>query len=120
MAKRIKDETIIEALLTSTTQKSAAIKLGISERTICERKKDESFMHRYNDARRERVQSVRNTLQVTAQNAAMTLSEIMQDKTAPASVRVSAASEILRQSARFTELGDVLERLKGLESNNES
>lgn len=118
MPKKIRDETIIEALLTSTTQKSAAVKLGISERTICERKKDAEFMRRYNEARRERVQNVRNSLQETAQGAAMTLSEIMRDKTAPASVRVSAASEVLRQTARFTELGDVLERLKELENGN--
>lgn len=75
-------------------------------------------MRRYNEARRERVQNVRNSLQETAQGAAMTLSEIMNDKAAPASVRVSAASEVLRQTARFTELGDVLERLKELENES--
>ncbi len=115
MPKKIKDETLIEALLTTTTQRNAAAKLGIAEKTICARKHDPEFMRKYDEARQARILEVRDTLQMTAKNAAITLNDVMIDRGTPASVRVSAASEVLRQSARYTELGDVLERLKALE-----
>ena len=45
MAKKIRDETIIDALLISATVRSAAAKLDINEQTIYRRKRDPEFMH---------------------------------------------------------------------------
>ena len=53
MAKKIRDETIIDALLISATVRSAAAKLEINEQTIYRRKRDPEFMQKYNEARRE-------------------------------------------------------------------
>ena len=51
MAKKIRDETIIDALLISATVRSAAAKLEINEQTIYRRKRDPEFMQKYNEAR---------------------------------------------------------------------
>lgn len=63
MAKKIRDETIIDALLISATVRSAAAKLEINEQTIYRRKRDPEFMQKYNEARRERTEAARNVLQ---------------------------------------------------------
>lgn len=72
MSKKIRDETIIEALLISATVRSAAAKLEINEQTIYRRKRDAEFMQKYNEARRERTEAARNVLQERAHAAADT------------------------------------------------
>lgn len=47
MAKKIRDETIIDALLISATVRSAAAKLEINEQTIYRRKRDPEFMQMF-------------------------------------------------------------------------
>ena len=107
MAKKIRDETIIDALLISATVRSAAAKLEINEQTIYRRKRDPEFMQKYNEARRERTEAARNVLQERAHAAADTLATIMQDADAPAQTRVSAAAEILRQTVKYAgQIGD--------------
>lgn len=115
MSKKIRDETIIDALLISATVRSAAAKLGINEQTIFRRRRDPDFMQKYNEARRERTEAARNMLQERAHAAADTLATIMQDKNAPAQTRVSAAAEILRQTVKYTEVMDIMQRLDELE-----
>lgn len=115
MSKKIRDETIIDALLISATVRSAAAKLRINEQTIYRRKKDPEFMRKYNEARRERTEAARNMLQERAHAAVDTLAMIMQDANAPAQTRVSAATEILRQTVRYTEITDIMQQLDKLE-----
>ena len=115
MSKKIRDETIIDALLISATVRSAAAKLEINEQTIYRRKRDAEFMQKYNEARRERTEAARNVLQERA-HAADTLATIMQDADAPAQTRVSAAAEILRQTVKYTEITDIMQQLDELEA----
>ena len=75
MAKKIRDETIIDALLISATVRSSAAKLEINEQTIYRRKRDPEFMQKYNEARRERTEAARNVLQERAHAAADTLAD---------------------------------------------
>ena len=114
MSKKIRDETIIEALLISATVRSAAAKLEINEQTIYRRKRDPE--QKYNEARRERTEAARNVLQERAHAAADTLATIMQDADAPAQTRVSAAAEILRQTVKYTEITDIMQQLDELEA----
>ena len=109
MSKKIRDETIIDALLISATVRSAAAKLEINEQTIYRRKRDPEFMQKYNEA-------ARNVLQERAHAAADTLATIMQDADAPAQTRVSAAAEILRQNVKYTEITDIMQQLDELEA----
>ena len=76
MSKKIRDETIIDALLISATVRSAAAKLDINEQTIYRRKRDAEFMRKYSEARRERTEAARNVLQERAHAAADTLATI--------------------------------------------
>ena len=115
MSKKIRDETIIDALLISATVRSAAVKLGINEQTIYRRKRDPEFMQKYNEACRERTVAARNILQERAHAAADTLATIMRDINAPAQTRVSAAAEILRQAIKYTEITDIMQQLDALE-----
>lgn len=114
--KRIRDETIIEALLTSATARSAAAKLGINEQTIYRRKRETEFIRKYEETRRERTEMARNALQSTAHAAVETLAQIMTDKNAPAQTRVNASAEILRQNVKYTEMSDILEKIERLEA----
>ena len=114
--KRIRDETIIEALLTSATARSAAAKLGINEQTIYRRKRDTEFIRKYEETRRERTEMARNALQSTAHAAVETLAQIMRDKNAPAQTRVNASAEILRQNVKYTEMSDILGKIERLEA----
>lgn len=114
--KRIRDETIIEALLTSATARSAAAKLGINEQTIYRRKRETEFVRKYEETRRERTEMARNALQSTAHAAVETLAQIMRDKNAPAQTRVNASAEILRQNVKYTEMSDILEKIERLEA----
>lgn len=114
--KRIRDETIIEALLTSATARSAAAKLGINEQTIYRRKRETEFIRKYEETRRERTEMARNALQSTAHAAVETLAQIMRDKNAPAQTRVNASVEILRQNVKYTEMSDILEKIERLEA----
>lgn len=114
--KRIRDETIIEALLTSATARSAAAKLGINEQTIYRRKRETEFIRKYEETRRERTEMARNALQSTAHAAVATLAQIMTDKNAPAQTRVNASAEILRQNVKYTEMSDILEKIERLEA----
>ena len=114
--KRIRDETIIEALLTSATARSAAAKLGINEQTIYCRKRETEFVRKYEETRRERTEMARNALQSTAHAAVETLAQIMRDKNAPAQTRVNASAEILRQNVKYTEMSDILEKIERLEA----
>lgn len=114
--KRIRDETIIEALLISATARSAAAKLGINEQTIYRRKRETEFVRKYEETRRERTEMARNALQSTAHAAVVTLAQIMADKNAPAQTRVSASAEILRQNVKYTEMSDILEKIERLEA----
>lgn len=43
----------------------------------------------------------------------------MQDERASQQTRLNAAEAILKHGARYTEIGDVLERIKALEASNE-
>lgn len=114
--KRIRDETIIEALLTSATARSAAAKLGINEQTIYRRKRETEFIRKYEETRRECTEMARNALQSTAHAAVETLAQIMRDKNAPAQTRVNASAEILRQNVKYTEMSDILEKIERLEA----
>nr|DAI22038.1 MAG TPA: hypothetical protein [Caudoviricetes sp.] len=43
----------------------------------------------------------------------------MMNREASPQVRLNAADAILRHSTKYTEIGDVLERIKALEASNE-
>ena len=97
----------------------AAEKLGCTPVTISHRVNNPEFRKKYDEARAGLVTSTRNMLQRSTCDAVSTMVAIMQDERASQQTRLNAAEAILKHSARYTEIGDVLERIKALEASNE-
>lgn len=93
--------------------------MGCAEETISKRKRDPEFMKAYNEQRMELITSARDMLQSSTGNAIATMAAVMMDTEASPQVRLNAADAILRHSTKYTEIGDVLERIKALEASNE-
>ena len=93
--------------------------MGCAEETISKRKRDPEFMKAYNAQRMELITSARDMLQRSTCNAIATMAEVMMNTEASPQVRLNAADAILRHSTKYTEIGDVLERIKALEASNE-
>lgn len=113
--KKISDETIIAAMLTSATAKDAAAKLSISVQTIYHRRQDPEFCRKLKAAQREQLEATCDTLRGRSRAAADVLAELMTDKGTPAQTRVNAASEVLRQGLRYVEAVDFAKQIADLE-----
>ncbi len=110
-----KREQAVAALITSSSIAEAAQTVGIGERTLFTWLQDSEFKEQYRQARREVVGQALANLQRTSSIAVSTLSEIMEDRSAPASSRVSASKAVLELAIRAVELEDVIKRLEVLE-----
>lgn len=115
MAKRINDEEIILALLTSPTLEMAARQCRLSVRQLYERRQDPTFVDKLKQAQTEALENTTRFLQAATGTAARVLAEIAESPGRPAQVRISAARTILEQAAKFTEIVDVQARLEALE-----
>ncbi len=110
-----KREQAVAALITSSSITEAAQAVGIGERTLFTWLQDADFKEQYRQARREVVGQALANLQRVSSLAVSTLSEIMEDKKAPATSRVSASKAVLELAIRAVELEDVIQRLEALE-----
>jgi len=108
------DDALLLALACGATKENAALKAGVSERTVYRRLKDPDFRQRLQALRSDMVQRAANVLTASAMEAVKTLLSL-QEGTVTNSVRLGAARAILEQGARLRELADVEERLTALE-----
>ena len=115
MAKRINDEEIILALLTSPTLEMAARQCRLSVRQLFERRQDPAFVAKLKQAQAEALESTTRFLQSATGTAARVLAEIAESPGRPAQVRISAAKSILDMAVRYTETVDLQARLDALE-----
>lgn len=111
MAKTIPDEKIIAALLTTGTIKEAAAAVELSERAIYDRMNTGDFKILYEAARADLLRAAVYELNQHISDAIRTISEIMQDKSTSASIRLQAAQTILNNAGKFSQ------RLQISESN---
>jgi hypothetical protein len=110
-----KQEALISALLLAPTLADAAHTAGIGEVTAWRWLKDPAFQTAYREARRAVVQQAITQVQRATGEAVETLRSVMQDTTAPASAKVSAAKTILETAIKAVELEDLEARLAILE-----
>ena len=103
------------ALLDCGEIKQASEACGISDVTLWRWLQLPAFQSRYRAARRQVVETAIAQLQSDCTKAARVLTEIAEDKEAPASSRVSAARTILEQAVGGIELVDLQERIESLE-----
>lgn len=115
MAKRINDEEIILALLSSPTLEMAARQCRLSVRQLYERRQDPTFVDKLKQAQAEALESTTRFLQSATGTAARVLAEIAESPGRPAQVRISAAKSILDMAVRYTETVDLQGRLDALE-----
>lgn len=107
----------LTALLSCETVAAAAKKSKLGEATVYRYLRDEKFKAAYRAARSELVEHSIAQLQRDCVVASKTLREVCEDKTAPASARVSAAKNILDGAIKAVELQDLTARLEEVERN---
>jgi hypothetical protein len=111
-----KQEEAIAALLSYPTIKQAAESLGIGERTLHRwLVEDQAFIAAYRQARRVVFAQAIAQTQRLLPLAINTLGQVMADKSAPHSARVSAATAVTRFSRESIELDELAERVQALE-----
>lgn len=114
---RINDEQIISALLNCGSLRKAAESLGTTANTISNRLKKEDFRKRYETAKAELLSETVGVMKSNLSGAVNTLTEVMNNKENPATVRVSAADSLLRHTTRYIETAEIESRLKKLEED---
>lgn len=120
MSQRIPDDVIIDALVKGGSVRAASKKLGISERTIANRLQNVKFRQRYEDAKSSILTEAVEGMKQRVKLAVNTLTEVMQEKNNPATVRVSAADAMLRHFVRYIEVAEMEKRITALERSNEA
>jgi hypothetical protein len=109
-------ERAIVALLSHANTRTAAKAVGVDEATLWRWLQDKDFHAAYMTARRETVQHALARLQQVSTEAVNTLREVMRDKTAKGSERVTAAKAIIEYSIKAVEIEDLAHRVDELES----
>jgi len=112
--KKKVDEVLILALACGTPVEAAALKAGVSERTVYRRLKDPQFSQRIQAIRSEMVDRAASMLTAGNLQAVKTLF-LLQEPTVADPVRLGAAKAVLEYSIRLREIGILEERLKALE-----
>lgn len=105
----------ISALLEHPTVREAARASKLSEETLYRYRRDPAFAERYREARRALIEDLQARLQAKAEAGARVLSEIAEDKKAPASARVTAARALIENAVKLHEQTEITERLAALE-----
>lgn len=114
---KVSDEALIAALIKYGSHQKAAAELNISQNTITNRLKRNDFRKRYEAAKSALLQEAVDSMKAQLKGAVGTLTEVMNDKESPATVRVSAADSLLRHSIRYIEVAEIESRISKLESD---
>lgn len=103
-------ERAVAALVACPTAKEAAKVAGIGESTLRAYKSDPEFVELYTAARHELLDTGVKALQSKFSDAVDVICEIMHDKEASPSVRLSAANSIIQNVVRLTDQTESMER----------
>jgi hypothetical protein len=108
------DDALILALACGTPVEAAALKAGVSERTVYRRMQDPQFRQRIKATRSDMVERAASILTAANMQAVKTLLSLQETSVSEA-VRLGASKAVLEYSIRFREIADLEERLKALE-----
>jgi hypothetical protein len=109
------DEALLLALACGATLEAAAMKAGVSRRTVQRRLADPDFQRRLRDLRDDMVQRTAGMLTAAAGESVKTLLALQQ-ATIPAAVRLGAARAILEIGVKIREATELTERIAALEA----
>lgn len=113
MGKKISDEAVLAALLSSPSATAAAKLLNVSKQTLTRRLKSPDLREKFEEIRRAAVDEAATRLSQTSAAAADTLIALLNSQNEM--TRLTAASRILSISGSFIDRYDVLQRLDRLE-----
>lgn len=119
MARVITDDELISAVLSTRTYREAAQRLGVSPNTVTRRMHDETIQERLIEARKTLLAAINNRLIQHATKAVDVLSELMNDKGAPPTVRLQAADRILNHTGRLIETENLMAEIERLKNSDE-
>lgn len=108
-------EKYLSALLTSSTQKEAAEKAGISSRWMREIMRDPEFAAEYARRKAAVVDDATRHIQGVYNKAIKTLESIIDSQKASNRDRINAARAVLEYGQQLTETNDVLTRIDDVE-----
>lgn len=102
-----KQELALRAVLSHPTLKEAAFAAGISETTLWRYMRDEEFIKRLREAKRDAMGHVTTRLQQASGDAVTVLHNLMTKENAPAAARITAARTVLDYSIRVAEMEEL-------------
>src|SRR5690349_3398910 len=102
-----KQQRATESLLSQSSIRDAVKQAHTSEATLFRWHHDEAFNRAYLEARRQATKQAIAQIQQAGGEAVKTMREVMKDKKANPSARVSAAKAVLEMSIRAVELEDL-------------
>ena len=110
-----RSERYLTALLTSSTQKEAAEKAGISPRWMREVMRDPEFAAEYARRKAEIVDDATRQINGVYQKAIKTLETVIDSETSSNRDKINASRAILEYGQMFTETNDFATQLERLE-----
>jgi hypothetical protein len=113
--KTRKQEQTIAALLAGDSIEAAAVKSGISKRTLLRWMRDPVFAECYDASKRRMLEQTINQLRTIGTEAISALREVANSRKGAAGAKVSAARKILEMLYRGSELEEFETRLERLE-----
>ena len=116
MGKKYTDEMIVTAIMTTKTNREAALALGMQERHLYNRLREKPLQDKLDAARSKLTQDVSEQLRQSLTAAVDVLTGVMTDSTTSPQVRVNAANSVIQNYMRLTERDTVLSRLEALEN----
>ena len=109
------ETALVSALASGATVAQAALRAGVSERTVYRRLEKPEFQARIDALQDEMIQQVASVLTAAAQVGVQSLVALQDPSTAP-NVRRSAARDLLELGLRLREAADWEKRLAALEN----
>lgn len=103
----------IQALLTCRNKREAALKAGISERSLEYYLKDSEFQQQYRQAVAQVIEGTARQAQQAMSPALSVLQAILQDAEESSSSKIAAARALLEYGLRLTEFSDIMQEWTG-------
>lgn len=113
VARKLSDEDLLVALLTSKSQAEAAQKLGVSKQTVTRRVNVPAFKEKFLQYRKNILDNVNTQLVNGTQEAVNVLVGLLKSKNEV--TRYNASSRILSLAQDYLSMQDIMDRLDKLE-----
>lgn len=113
---RITDEQIVSALLGTESNRKAAQRLGMTERSLYRRLQSEELQRKLRDSQNDLVNEAVAEMKKNLSAATDVIVSVMKNKNAAPQTRLYAADLLQRNFLKLSERVDIIERLDRLES----